>query len=605
MTSPLASRFSLLASRFSFIGVIVLLVSGSVLGWASLRGWYPHDEGLLGQSAERVLRGEVPHRDFDDPYTGGLALVHAAAFAAFGIKLSVLRLVLAVTALAWITGVYATARHWLSPSRAGLLTLLVLVWSVPLYPAAVPSWFVLFLVSAAGAAMVVGRARWPRAAVVGAGVLLGLALLVKVTALFGVAGILLAIARERQLDGERQHASGEVVLGAFGFAIASAALVAALESARVLVHVAGPAIVLAVALGVAEVRVWMSRGRIGYDVQLWQAAGLLTAGLMIPLVPFAIWLANEGALAVTLRSVAGAAASRAAFAATPPPTVASIGLAVGLIALVYGPLARRLQPRMLVALLAALFVLAWLQWPWHRATWLGLRGLLPVGAAACALLWVGGVTRVRQPAAFTIFATLAGCMALTQFPFAPPVYFLYVVPLMFVAIFAFRPDDALWHHRRDALALFLLLFGALQVLPGAAKHLGTARQGIPSLVVLDVPRGGLRVSAEDAATYGELVAVIDSLPDGAIWAGPDAPEVAFLTARRAVGGAFFDFLAPPGARTPFDTVSAAFPAAVVVIQRSPAFSPELSSDQLTRVSARYPRARSVGSFTLRTREQQQ
>ena len=107
MTSRFASRVSLLASRFSLTGVIVLLVAGSVLAWASLRGWYPHDEGLLGQSAERVLRGEVPHRDFDDPYTGGLALLHAAAFAIFGIKLTVLRYLVAITAVAWIVGVFA------------------------------------------------------------------------------------------------------------------------------------------------------------------------------------------------------------------------------------------------------------------------------------------------------------------------------------------------------------------------------------------------------------------------------------------------------------------------------------------------------------------
>ncbi len=44
------------------------------------RGWIPVDEGLLAQTAERVLAGELPHRDFDDCYTGGLAIFYAAAF---------------------------------------------------------------------------------------------------------------------------------------------------------------------------------------------------------------------------------------------------------------------------------------------------------------------------------------------------------------------------------------------------------------------------------------------------------------------------------------------------------------------------------------------
>ena len=51
------------------------------------RGWIPHDEGMLGQSAERVLTGEVPHVDYEEPYTGGLSLMHALVFRLAGIDL--------------------------------------------------------------------------------------------------------------------------------------------------------------------------------------------------------------------------------------------------------------------------------------------------------------------------------------------------------------------------------------------------------------------------------------------------------------------------------------------------------------------------------------
>jgi hypothetical protein len=33
------------------------------------RNWIAYDDGLLAQSAERVLRGEMPHRDFAEVYT--------------------------------------------------------------------------------------------------------------------------------------------------------------------------------------------------------------------------------------------------------------------------------------------------------------------------------------------------------------------------------------------------------------------------------------------------------------------------------------------------------------------------------------------------------
>ena len=53
------------------------------------RGWIPHDEGMLGQSAERVLAGGLPHIDYEEPYTGGLTWMHAAVFKLAGIDLDV------------------------------------------------------------------------------------------------------------------------------------------------------------------------------------------------------------------------------------------------------------------------------------------------------------------------------------------------------------------------------------------------------------------------------------------------------------------------------------------------------------------------------------
>src|SRR5712671_5721853 len=87
-------------------GVLVLLLvwvlSAAYVGLNLNHGWDPHDEGTLGQSAERVLHGEMPHRDFDDPYTGGLAYIDAAIFKLFGINLFWLRLFLFVCFLIWV-----------------------------------------------------------------------------------------------------------------------------------------------------------------------------------------------------------------------------------------------------------------------------------------------------------------------------------------------------------------------------------------------------------------------------------------------------------------------------------------------------------------------
>src|SRR5258707_1681615 len=105
------------------IFLLVWLLSGLYVGLNLNHGWDPDDEGTLGQSAERVLHGEMPHRDFDDPYTGGLAYVDAFVFKLFGINLFWLRVFLFVCFLAWVPSIYALAREFLSPWPAGAVTL--------------------------------------------------------------------------------------------------------------------------------------------------------------------------------------------------------------------------------------------------------------------------------------------------------------------------------------------------------------------------------------------------------------------------------------------------------------------------------------------------
>jgi hypothetical protein len=68
-------------SRWSVLPFLVVwLLSAVYLGVNLKRCRVPHDDGMPGQAAECVLQGEMPHRDFEDPYTGGLSYVHAAAF---------------------------------------------------------------------------------------------------------------------------------------------------------------------------------------------------------------------------------------------------------------------------------------------------------------------------------------------------------------------------------------------------------------------------------------------------------------------------------------------------------------------------------------------
>ena len=60
--------------------VVVWLASALYVFQHLPMNWPPSDEGMLAQSAEHVLRGETPLRDFAEVYTGGLSHLHAVGF---------------------------------------------------------------------------------------------------------------------------------------------------------------------------------------------------------------------------------------------------------------------------------------------------------------------------------------------------------------------------------------------------------------------------------------------------------------------------------------------------------------------------------------------
>src|SRR4029077_6919663 len=85
---------------------VAWVVAAALAGIYLKRGWVPHDEGTLAQSAERLLHGELPHRDFDEIYTGGLSALHALVFRLAGESLDSMRIVLFGVYLAWLPAVW-------------------------------------------------------------------------------------------------------------------------------------------------------------------------------------------------------------------------------------------------------------------------------------------------------------------------------------------------------------------------------------------------------------------------------------------------------------------------------------------------------------------
>jgi len=154
-----------------------------LLGYFDL-GWLPNDDGTLAQSAERVQAGELPHVDFDEPYTGGLSFLNSLAFDVFEPSMAVLRYPLVGLAILWMFVLYGLARQWLTSIHAALLAVGLMSGSVFLYMTPMPSWYNLFLGTFAVAAMLrfdkTGKIFW----VAASGFLVGLSVLVKVTGIY-------------------------------------------------------------------------------------------------------------------------------------------------------------------------------------------------------------------------------------------------------------------------------------------------------------------------------------------------------------------------------------------------------------------------------------
>ena len=149
--------------RPALVLLLVWLACAAYEGALLKRGWVPHDDGTFAFSAQRVLQGEMPHRDFDELYTGGLTYLNSAAFRVWGANFATLRWLLFVFFLAWVPAVFYLASRLVRPLAAGLITCLAVAASVPVYSSPVPSWYNLFFATFGTAAVLrflEGRDRW-------------------------------------------------------------------------------------------------------------------------------------------------------------------------------------------------------------------------------------------------------------------------------------------------------------------------------------------------------------------------------------------------------------------------------------------------------------
>jgi len=537
------------------VGLATVVVCVSYAAWRLDQGWIPHDEGQLGLTAQRILQGELPHRDFVDPYTGGLGFYNAAAFRVFGVNSIVMRASLLPLFALFCGSLYWIAARVAGPATAVLVTLLSAALTLPIYPAGMPSWYNLFLAVCGVAALLRYRETDRRRWLIVAGLCGGLSIAVKIVGVYFVAAALAFLLYDscrtarRTCHGHRNRLRLvsvwlSSVLGLCGLA---GLLFLRAESLPLdVVHFAVPVLCLAVAMIAVEWERggvdWNARGRRVGETWGWFAAGVAIP-LAVLLTPFllsgAVGDLLHGVFVLPARRLSGAAkpfAGSAAvlFAAAPLACVALVGWS-------RGEWQRRLA-FVLGGVLAAQFAVSMLR-PEQVVLYVALRHSLPllVVAATATLLLAprlrnnDAASPVRRRDELFLLSATTVFVSLVQYPYSGDFYFFFAAPLgVLLALYTMtiepQPPVRFGHLVLVLVLVFVvtrLHFPNPAIAGGVAVRSELTRR-------LEQSRSPLIVRADQARLYDDVIRTVraHSREGAYIYAGPDCPEIYFLAERR-------------------------------------------------------------------------
>jgi dolichyl-phosphate-mannose-protein mannosyltransferase len=634
------------AARWA-ICLVLCLVTGAYLLPFVDRGWIAHDDGMLGQAAERVMAGELPHRDFDDPYTGGLTYLHALGLKILGVRLVSLRWLLFAATLAWVPVVYFLATRFVSPLSAALVTAVAVTWSLPNYFASMPSYYNLFLATFGTAALFRHIERGGRRWLVLAGACGGLSFLVKSVGIFFVvaAGLFLLFRAQaqshRDAGADVQPSTGFLLLEAAGCLGLVIALVSLLDERRTVMDVLHFVVPLAAMMTVLLWCEWRGgRGSLQSRIRrAWALVWPFAAGAIAPVAIFLMPFIATGSLDAFSDGVFLALERRFGQAERGLPQIQDMAWALPygavLVAIALGPLggaerANRYRRRakgvagisraallagrhapwsVIAAVTAALGLLAGLatvdQPSSYLALWNSVRFLpLFVMLAGCVLLLCRplALSSQRREEAFLLLVVLAA-VDMVQFPFSAPIYFCYTTPMLALAVVPVASLGARPLHL--TMLLGYLAFAVMSLNVGYAWNIGVIHQSAYTVTdATPLTRSRLHIPPDDAFEYLGVVSAIRSRVRAGeyMYATPDCPEVYFLSGTRNPSGDLYEFLRGPR-RPVTDTLELIehHHVNLIVINRAPHFSGPIDPALQTALESRFPHSLVVGRFVVRWR----
>lgn len=591
---------------------LVWLVCALYLASDLRRGWLPHDDGVLAQSAERVSFGELPHRDFDEIYTGALSYLNAAGFRLFGTNLASMRYVLYLFFLAWVPSLYYIALRFTTPLIAAGFTFLAVAWSVPNYPTAMPSWYNLFFATFGAAAIFRyiegGRRKW----LLVAGLCGGLSFLFKLSGMYFVAGAVLFLLSKKEEGGAEATKSERwccISLAAACVVVYELSVFSLLRKVFYpgsFLYFFLPIVIIGVAVIWQSIRGTTQKRQLLATVEnlLWFGAGVAT-----PIALFLIPYMRTGAVGDFVRGVFVLPGKRLHFTVRTqslPRFVTGTAADLIVVALISARAKRfRSVAGWVLATTSIIAVFVSGNHPKvYDAVWVPIWNMLPVavGVGVFLLLFKSDQTPPEGKQKIFLLLSVTACCSLIQFPYSAPIYFCYVAPLLILSVAGI---STIWKSpSRIALSITLgvcVLFAVVVVTPRFLSNRGELY--VPSSGKADfvLPRaGGLHLYGTSAKTLAELVTITTQHAHGSyIYATPDCPEVYFLSGFRNPTRTLFDFLDEQRGRT--ERINGAIHAHdvnLIVINLAPGFS-GVPADLRTMLEKEFPNHTLVGNYEVR------
>jgi hypothetical protein len=597
------------------------LLAGSVLCAAALltrrldHGWFHHDDGSLAHSAERILAGELPHRDFADLYTGLLSFLNAAVFAVAGEDIFNLRIPLFGLFLVFAACFYGVARRLVSPIWAFVATLFAIAWSVPVYPAPMPSWYLLFLSTIGMYAVVrffeTDAKRW----LFLAGACGGISIAIKIVGVWYVIAVVLALLLRPLMDESASRSQGprstRYAALVTSFAFLALAFAVAVVSGGIgdgeVVGLLLPVTALCAAAALVGSRAALTERRA--DAASLRAVATFVVGVVAPIAALVTPYAVTGSIGDLVEGVLVSPQSRFEFASFDMPHPATLLWAVPVVTLfvVRRRLTDRWRNRVDVAAGTFMVFLAVTATrpSSYGVIWNTTRALAPFVIVLGAIAIFRHATQTgRQPHVVALVVLVGGFSTLLQFPFAAPVYFCYVAPLVLLAAIAAMRSLGLAKGLLPGVVLIaLVVFGVRQLDQQSVLTLGFAYEADPGVTIIDGDRASIRAHPYIKQTYDAVRETVGehSVAGDPIFAGPDAPEIYYLTGARNPTPSVMDFLDSSGT-TRGDRLLRLLREAnirVVVLNHEPLQSPRLAATTIDLIRSRYEGSERVGPFEVR------